>query len=105
MPAVPMPRPSSSSEARYPIAFLGSTSNAAPSFTVGVVRSSASAPTTAELQASGTASKLQQISRKSGGVERIGPDCMARTASEQITPNPVKLPLLIGVDVGGTFTD
>src|SRR5688572_33275864 len=42
---------------------------------------------------------------REGGEQRIGCDCMPLPASEQTAATTLENQLLIGVDVGGTFTD
>src|SRR5688500_10398955 len=108
MPAVPMPRPSSSSEARYSTDLRRSISKAGAPLAVGTAGSSVSAATesiAAELQARGTASKLQQRTRRPRVELRIGRDCMSPPPVEQPTPGRLNSPIRIGVVVGGTFPD
>src|SRR3954465_2666258 len=98
MPAVSMPRPSSSSEAREPTAWWGSTWNAGR----GGRATGAAADVGSELQASGASSKLQPISVRAAVGIRIGHDSMPAHPPEQTGRESS---LRIGVDVGGTFTD
>src|SRR3954469_10683636 len=107
MPAVPMPRPSSSSDARYSTECFRSTWKFGSAATAGAgcaVGGRASARAAGELQASGRASNVQRRTRIRGN-SGIGPDCMAGPRGEQTTPGSLGTMLQIGVDVGGTFTD